>query len=455
MMFQTGKYKWTNWAANHSCEASNYYEPETEEDICTIVSNAGSKGQRIRVVGSGHSFSPIALCEDVLISLKQFRKIISIEGNLVTCQAGIFLHELYAALQAAGLSLPNFGVINKQTLAGAIATGTHGSGLKHKSLSGEIEKLTLILADGTILEIDRNTSRQIDGVSYNLWDAASISLGLLGIVSSVTLRCEPLFYLRSQELTIDFDDYIQTMDDLAAGYEYFKAWWFPHTGKVYVFKAERIGADVYLNRSAGEDHADWQKQRDRLIDPATSPMFIRSNKEPDLIPEINQYCLDYFFTPRTRIGTSFEILVHDETVPMVVSEYALPFQNQMHKKALLEFRAALESSALKLHFPVDLRYGAAETSWLSPACNRPSFYIGVCVREYKKKEMPASMNLFFGVMKHYEGRPNWGKLFELSPSELQHLYPALSDFKKLKKNLDPGTMFSNKYLDNWFGNQIS
>ena len=139
-MLMQKKYKWSNWAGNFSCEAENYYEPENENELCEIISHANKLGKKVRIVGAGHSFSPIALCDDILISAKKQRNILSIDGNLVTCQGGIHLHELYAKLEGVGLSLPNFGVINKQTLAGAISTGTHGSGLKHKSLSACIKK---------------------------------------------------------------------------------------------------------------------------------------------------------------------------------------------------------------------------------------------------------------------------------------------------------------------------
>jgi hypothetical protein len=446
-MVSEKNYKWNNWAGNYSCIAANYYEPENEAELCEIISHANKTGNQVRVVGAGHSFSPIALSDHILISLKKQRNIISIEGNIVTCQPGIHLHELYSKLQASGLSLPNFGVINKQTLSGALSTGTHGSGLKHKSLSGCIKKLRLVLANGEVKVIDPETDLQAGTKNYNLLDSVSVSLGLLGIISQVTLECEPVFYLRSVEHLVSFDEYIESMDDLASQYEYFKAWWFPHTGKVNLFKAERIEIEVYKNKKALEKYSEEQKKRDKEIDSVTSPMFSRSNDDPSMIPKINQYCLEYYFTRRTRIGTGIEILVHDETVPMIVSEYALPLKNNQHKKALTDFKNKIESSDLKLHFPVDLRYTAEESSWLSPSFKNDSFYIGVCVREYSKKEIPESMKLFFECMKVHKARPNWGKLFELSGKDLENLFPRWGNFKEVKRKLDPGNMFTNIYLD--------
>lgn len=449
-MLKEKNFPWTNWAGNHSCLAENYFEPETEAQIIEVIHFAGKHHKKIRVVGSGHSFSPIAISNEILVSLKNYRKLIAVGNNSITCQGGMYLHELYSILKENKLSLPNFGVINKQTVAGALATGTHGSGLKHKSLSASIESLRIITASGKALKINRDAIWRTGDKELMLWDAASISLGMFGIVTEVTLKCEPLFYLKSEESVMAFDEFIECMDDNARRCEYFKAWWFPHTDKVYLFKAERIGEEFYNIKNKLEKFTIEQKMRDREVDAVTAPLFIKSNDDPSLIPIINKYCLNYFFTPRTRIGNSFEILVHDETVPMVVSEYGLPVHDNSHKKALLEFRDTLEHSKQKIHFPVDLRYTAAESSWLSPSYNRDTFYIGMCVREYHKKEVHPSMQLFFDVMRKNNACPNWGKLSDLSKTALEKKYPRIHDFRELRNSIDPDGVFLNEFLKDVF-----
>lgn len=449
-MVEEKNFGWTNWAGNHSCLAENYFEPETEAQIIEVVHFAGKRQKKIRVVGSGHSFSPIAISNEILVSLKKYRKLISVGKDAVSCQGGMYLHELYSVLKENKLSLPNFGVINKQTVAGALATGTHGSGLKHRSLSATIENLRIITASGDVLEINRGTAVRIGDRELNLWDAASISLGMLGIVTAITFRCEPLFYLKSEESVVEFDEFVACMDDYARRYEYFKAWWFPHTDKVYLFKAERIGEEVYKQKSKLERFSDEQKIRDFEMDALTAPLFKKSNNDPSLIPGINKHCLDYFFTPRTRIGDGFEILVHEETVPMVVSEYGLPVLGDSHKKALQEFRDRLEHSGQKVHFPVDIRYTGAESSWLSPSYNQDTFYIGMCVREYREKGVHPSMQLFFEVMKKYDACPNWGKLSDLSKAAVEKKYPRMNDFRELRKRVDPKGIFQNEFVENFF-----
>ncbi len=444
-MIKEENYKWENWAGNHSCIAANYFEPETADQIADIIGYAVSNRLKVRVVGSGHSFTPLALSNEVLVSLKHHGKLVSIENNFVTCQGGMLLHELYTILQENKLSLANFGVINKQTVAGAIATGTHGSGLTHKSLSSLIHTMKIMTSSGSIIEIDENTVIHTNNKEFNLLNAAAISLGLLGIVLEVTFKCEPLFFLQSEEHVISFDEYLDSMDDDARRYEYFKAWWFPHTDKVYVYKTGRI-AEGFGGRGKYEQYTAEQRSLDLEIDKVTAPMFIDSNDDATLIPEINRHCVERFFTPRVRLGSSFEILVHDETVPMIVSEYGLSMENDIHKKALRAFRDTLERSTIKAHFPVDLRYAGAERAWLSPSYNRDTFYIGMCVREYKKKEIPASMKLFFDVMRNYDARLNWGKLSDSTRGELKITYLMLDDFNGIRRFLDPHDIFQNDYL---------
>jgi L-gulonolactone oxidase len=434
-------FAWSNWAGNHSCIAKKFFEPQSEEEVCEIVQLARREGRRVRVAGAGHSFSPLVPGNDFLVSFEKFPKKISVDGMLVTCSAGIRLCELYSLLQENNLSLPNYGVINKQYLAGALATGTHGSSKKHKSLSACIESIRLVLSNGEVKIIDRRSE---------LWDASSISLGMLGIVTEITLRCEPMYFLRSNESVVSLEDYLQNMDLLAGRFEYFKAWWFPHTGKVYLFEAERVGSEIYAQRSTLEQYNAEQRRRDAGIDQETAPFFIKSLHEPTLIPGINQHALDHYFTPRTRIGTSMSILVHDETVPMVVSEYALPLHHDAHKAALIEFIDRIEKNNF-LHFPVDLRYTAAESSWLSPSYNRDSFYIGMCVREYREKNIPGVMQVFCDIMRKHKARPNWGKIFDLEHDELLQLFPRMKDFAGVKNKLDPPNTFGNEHMDKWFG----
>lgn len=443
-------FEWKNWAGNHSCVSDYFFEAETENEIIDIVKKASALKRKIRVAGSGHSFSPLVLSNDIIISLKKYNQVISTIGNLVTVQSGITLKELYSHLKQNKLSLPNYGVINKQTIAGALATGTHGSGIKYKSLSASIHSMLIIKADGTPLKIDKNSKLKVGKEEISLWEAASISLGLLGIVSEITLECEPLFYLKSEEIVVSFEEYVSKMDEWANEFDYFKAWWFPHTDKVYVYKTKRISNAEYELRDELEKYSKEQKKRDLEIDKELAPLFKQSLKEPLLIPEINGESLDYYFTNRIKYGASMDILVHEETVPMIVSEYGLSMKNDHHKKALMEFKELIEKNH-HLHFPVDLRFTAQENSFLSPSYQEPVFYIGMCVREYARKEIPETMQVFIDLMKKYNARPNWGKISDFSKSDFEKHFPGMEKFNLVRKHLDPQNRFMNEKTEEWFG----
>lgn len=442
-------FHWQNWAGNQSCTAGYYFEPETENDISDIVKKAQAQNKKIRVVGTGHSFSPIALSNGILISLKKMDRIISTDGNLVTVQGGTTLKELYAHLKKNNLSLPNYGVINKQTIAGAIATGTHGSGINLKSLSASVHSMKMIKADGTTLSVSKNSSVQINNEKLSLIDFTNLSLGLLGIVTEITLQCEPMYYVRSEEKVMDLDEYLDSLNSWHRKYDFLKAWWFPHTDKAYVYLSERITKEAYDARKDEKYTAD-QKKKDGEIDKKLSPLFKKSLHDASLIPKINKDALETYFTDRIKYGTSMDMLVHEETVPMIVSEFALTLEHDQHLKALKELKTFIDKNP-QLHFPVDLRFTAQEDSFLSTSYSEPVFHIGMCVREHQGKEIPEVMQNFIRIMKKYEARPNWGKISDASKKYLERNFKGYEKFKFIREQFDPEKRFMNEITEEWFG----
>src|SRR5690606_36121913 len=163
---------------------------------------------------------------EILISLKKYNHVISRDNNLVTVQGGVTLKELYQFLKENNLALPNYGVINQQTIAGALSTGTHGSGLNYKSISSNIYMVKLIKYNRSEQIIDRNTKIKIESKEYSLIQALGVSLGLLGIIAEVTLECIPQYYIQSEEKVVSFDEYLSQQMIWAKSYDYFKGWWF-------------------------------------------------------------------------------------------------------------------------------------------------------------------------------------------------------------------------------------
>jgi L-gulonolactone oxidase len=216
-----------------------------------------------------------------------------------------------------------------------------------------------------------------------------------------------------------------------------------------VYKTKRISKSEFELRNELEKYSEEQKKRDSEIDRELAFLFRQSLEEPLLVPDINKESLEYYFTDKIRYGTSMDILVHEETVPMIVSEFALSIKKGKHQKALKEFRDIIEKNH-HLHFPVDLRFTAAEESYLSAANGEPVFYIGICVREYKGKEIPEVMQVFIELMREYDARPNWGKISDFEKSDFEKSFLEMEKFKTVRNFLDPKGVFMNKKMQEWF-----
>ena len=316
-----------------------------------------------------------------------------------------------------------------------------GSGRNFQSISSNIVSAKLINGQGELIEITRESEITIDGITYRLYDALGVSLGLLGVLVEVTLQCVPQFHLKSTEHVISFDEYAQNAIALSKKHEYFKAWWFPHTDKVFVFEIDKTTEVAHTSLTS--------KQEETLcnLDADTHPLFEKTIEDPTSIPKVNQNCLNQYFFERTQVGKAVDVLVSSETVPMVVTEFAIPEEDGI--QALKEFRRLLLASDNYLHFPVDLRFSASEDFWLSPAYKRNSFYIGMCVRLYKEQETPKVFQLFYDVMQQYKARPHWGKLFDSDVFKAKEHYEKLEAFLTVKKHFDPNNRFTNKYLQSW------
>lgn len=471
---------WHNWSGNFSSRPELFFKPKTRAQLVSIVKKAIKNQKRIRVQGASRSFSAVVYSDDYLVSLENYNQIIQIDciNHTVTCQAGILLGDLFSILKKHGLSFSNCGVIDKMTLAGAISTGTHGSGISHSILSSRILSLEIITGKAEILTLDKSNS--------DVFNAACVSIGALGILCEIKMQLEPLFYLQSKEYSMDFLEMLGRMKSMALKSEYIKFWWFPHTSKVHVFEIDRINKEeVQQNNSSFFNPIQFivYKSLDRI----TGPLFKMTHHIAGLTKWINRLSRMIFFSNRIRTGPATDILVVDEAVPMIVSEFALPFdgkpnsqsfasdqdsiagcinrrrkknpdqkdhnkaiQNDIAARALYDFRKRLCDEKLTLHFPVDIRFAASDDLWLSACYKQRSVYIGMCVRQYNKEKTPRIMELFQNVMLEYGARPHWGKLSGMLYVDFVKAFPKWIDFLKIKKNFDPDNVFSNHYLDQWF-----
>ena len=214
---------WTNWAGNQTHDVVAVDHPAFLDDLIDVVSSAALNGDRVKAVGSGHSFTGIALTDGRCLVLDRLNRVLDIDpsSGLVTVEAGITLAAMNDALADAGLAFPNLGDIDRQTISGAIATSTHGTGAEWGGLATFVEALTLVTADGR--------ARRIDASDPDLLSVARVGLGALGIVADVTLRCVPEFDLHCTEAPVVVDQMIEAWDEAIAAYDHFEFWWVPST----------------------------------------------------------------------------------------------------------------------------------------------------------------------------------------------------------------------------------
>jgi L-gulonolactone oxidase len=409
----------------------------------------------VRVVGALHSPNACAMASgpgSVLLSLVRMSSITSIEvhSGLVECGGGTTYASLNAALAGVGLALPNLGSISDQTIAGAIATGTHGTGLEKRALASCIVGLELVTAQGEV----RWLSAAEHGVAFR---ACLCSLGVLGVVTRVRLQAVPAFDLSVEESPAIWSEVLRNLPERAASAPFYRLFWFPHTERVWEWRARPVppsgqpaaatGALASLGRSLG---ASWDWFWDMGIGFHCLQAALRlSQLVPWLVPRINAlYAFIFFrrprrFTVRSDRGFNFNCLFKQH-----VSEWAIPLAAL--PQALEGLRGLIERGGFRAHFPIEVRFSASDDMLLSPSNGRATAWVGIIAyRPYgvDSGQHVAYFEQFEGLMRALQGRPHWAKAWGLSAAQLKELYPAADwqAFVALRRELDPQGLFLNAW----------
>lgn len=417
-----------NWARTASCRPHRYYVPLDEAEVVSIVEEAARLGRGVRVIGGGHSWSDAAMSGDLLMSLDRLAGVQSVDGMDVTVGAGTRIHALNQALLEHGLALSCVGSIDAQSIAGAISTATHGSSLSHGVMSTQVVGLRMVCADGSVRDLSGQSAPE-------LFDLARVSFGSLGIITSVTLRCEPAFRLRVRGTPMDIDEAIAKGASLGQAAEYVKLWWLPHTRKAMLFTAERVAA-----AREPAPLADWLDRR--VVNPYLFDGVVRlGDRVPGLVGALNQVVSAAYFRPGERVEDSFRALhlpmppVHLET------EYALPVERA--GEALGGVRDLIAASGFRVNFIVELRFVKGDALPLSPAFGHDCCYIGGYTG--RGPDAAAYMGAVELLAANLGGRPHWGKRFTLSAAELHARYPGWSRFAEVRAELDPDGRLLNPF----------
>ena len=428
--------RWVNWDRRQAFTPAVTERPASLSQLSAALERAQDANQRVRVSGSGHSFTALVPTEGTLISLERMGGILDIDSasGLVRAQAGITLGALNAALSAHGLALENLGDIDAQTLGGAIATGTHGTGARLRNLSAPVRSVELMLADGSQMTLTPESDR--DG-----WRAARVSLGTLGVVTAVTLQALPAFRLRAVDGPASLDETLEQLDELVAAHDHFELYWFPYCAQALLRRNDRTEEPV-TPRSAPRAYLEDIV----LVNHCLQALSLLGRRRPGLIPQINRLITRLAGSSR-RVDASHRIFVADRRVRFTEMEYAIP--RDRAGEAVRGVRDAIHARRLPISFPIEVRFVAADDAMLSPAYGRDTCYIAVHVFDGMDYEL--YFRAVEEIMDAFDGRPHWGKRHFQTAETLRARYPEWDGFQAVRARLDPTGRFANAEVDRVLG----
>jgi L-gulono-1,4-lactone dehydrogenase len=426
---------WSNWTGDQRCAPTAIVRPGSEDELAAAVRAAAERGS-VRAVGSGHSFTDAACTDGTMVDLAHRQRVLDAEPatGLVTVEAGITLHRLGAELAARGLALHNQGDIDAQTLAGATATATHGTGVRYRNLSAGIAALRLVTAAGDVLELA--PERDPDAFL-----AARVSVGALGLVSAITLRCVPRFTLHRHDAPRPLAETLDRLDEHVDANDHFEFWVFPYTRTALTRTCRRSGEPP-------SPRPAWRRRlQEDVIENGLLGLVCRAGRAaPRGVPRLNRLVTAAMSASDVE-DLSHRVFATQRRVRFNEMEYAIPRE---HARAAVE-RAleAIERRRLPIAFPLEVRFAAADDALLSTAHERETCY--VAVHQYCGMEFETAFRAIEEIMDSYGGRPHWGKRHYQTATTLAERYPAWNRFQSVRARLDPDGAFANPYVRRCLG----
>jgi L-gulono-1,4-lactone dehydrogenase len=410
--------------------------PETVDELAAEVRAAASDGLRFKAVGSGHSFTPAAATDGVRAELDRLASPVRLDTTtrLVTVPGGMRLHALNALLVEHRLALPNLGDIDAQTVSGALATGTHGTGAGLGCLSTFVAGLELVTASGGIIRC--SAEHQPD-----VFNAARVNIGALGVVSEVTLQCVEAFTLHADERPASLASVWSSLEEHVEANDHFEFYWFPYTERVQIKRNNRVPAsDTPLPR--------WRRwlEDEFLANTVYAGACRLGRAVPAAVPTISRISARAL-SARTYTAASFEVFCTPRRVRFVEMEYGLP--REALREAFDALRSIVDALPVKVIFPVEVRFAAADDIWLSHGYGRDSAYIAI--HQFVGAPYKEYFRRFEDVATALGGRPHWGKMNFRDVSSLSPAYPHFSDFIDARNRLDPDRVFANAYTNRVLG----
>ena len=428
---------WQNWAGNVTASPARVRMPRSAAEVADEVVKAGADGLAIRMAGTGHSFTPAVSTDGVLLRPDGLTAIRSIDAGagLVTVEAGCPLRTLNQELFASGLSLTNMGDIQVQTVAGATQTGTHGTGKASGGMAAQIAGLELVLADGSIVTCSADPV-PAEGVPGDLFAAARVGLGGLGLLTAVTFRVEPAFLLHAREEPMRWSEVMARLPELVGDNEHFEFFWFPHSEGCLTKRNNRVAGPA-------QPLPAWRHWLDDefLSNTVFGATCRLGYLAPGTIKRVNS-AASRALSARSYTDAPYRVFTSPRRVRFKEQEYAIPVEHLAD--VLAEVRGLFARRDWRISFPIEVRVAPADDPWLSTSYGRDSAYIAIHV--FHASPHHEYFRDVESIMTAVGGRPHWGKMHTRDAGYLRGVYPKFDDFVALRDTVDPDRRFTNDYL---------
>jgi L-gulonolactone oxidase len=410
------------------------HTPSSTDEVAAIVRRAAEAGERVKTIGAGHSFTDTAMTDGHLLSLDAMNRVVRVEGNDVTVQAGIRLFDLNERLAGRGLAMPNLGDIDRQSIAGAISTATHGTGVGLGNIATAIVGLELVAGDGTVVRADEQQDPELLRV-------ARVGLGALGVVTEVTVRCVPAFNLHAHETIEPLDDLLGDFDAVMRSTDHVEFFWMPGARRCQVKRNTRTDLPASPQPRLAYVRDKWIAEN-----LAFGTICRVGRRYPRLAPKIAK-AITSGVSERELVDRSDRIFSSVRRIRFVEMEYGIPIDSV--PEALERMSRLISTLPFPPLFPIEVRASAADDIPLSTGFGRESGWIAI--HQYIGAPYEAYFQGVEGIMDEYSGRPHWGKLHFQSARTLAERYPEWDVFAAARERLDPQGVFRNPYLDRVLG----
>lgn len=422
---------WRNWAGDQVCRPAAIEYPADAAEVARAIERSRAAGRTVRVAGAGHSFTDAVATDGTLLRLDRMRAVLDVDrsSGLVRTQAGATLRELSDEMYEHGLAFENLGDVDVQSIAGATATGTHGTGARLPNLSAALREIELVTAGGETITV----SEADDPAA---WRAARVSVGALGVVTAVTLQAVPAFTLDGVDSAAPLDEVLDALDERGAENDHFELYAFPYTSVALTRTNNRV------------DRPPAPPSRPRAwIDDVLLRNYVfglacaAGRRAPRLIPQLNRVLARAAGTSR-RVDRSYRVFASPRLVRFTEMEYAIPREHTA--EAVRAVLAMVKARGLAVPFPIEVRLVAPDDAFLSPAGGRETGY--VAVHMYRGMEWEPYFRAVEEIMDGYGGRPHWGKRHFQTAETLAPRYADWERFAAVRRRLDPDGLFANDYV---------